>query len=435
MTLQVFAFGMIEKDPDIELALENLYRSNEQNFKVSLDTLLKLFEPRTDGKPDRDIANFLNTKLDVKKLDILHTFQKEFLQLVQPDEGFQSKYVDLNLKFKDAIDYMVNQIEAIIRKKSLSDKLSQFTILLKRDAIRYVFEPVIEECLNKNYLVFLDSILGAFGRYLIDDANINLDKLFKLKQRFIKLMLDYSLVEGFYMVLASNKIDLLVEFLARVDKPDRFTKDALIHAIAKAVAIMEYYDLQNQLVRVKALLNNFQFNEYQKYLNFVNQYKYTFQLIEIIKSNESDVKERVNQLLDKGALINGNDLVGDNLLNTPLIEAVESKNYDLVKLLVNKGADVNLSGNLGYTPLMIALQKKNFDIQIVKFLLEHGADKTVKNIFGRDASRLAWLLNDPTINELFDVDVNVDDEQTLNQKLNALKDLSFSLTSLANRTL
>jgi len=56
---------------------------------------------------------------------------------------------------------------------------------------------------------------------------------------------------------------------------------------------------------------------------------------------------------------------------TPLLAAVRVGNFELIKLLVNKGADVNLHGHSNETALMAAA--KHGDINMVRFLIKKGA--------------------------------------------------------------
>ena len=56
-----------------------------------------------------------------------------------------------------------------------------------------------------------------------------------------------------------------------------------------------------------------------------------------------------------------------------------SSSYNLVKLLLDKGADINCGGLLRWTPLTYAIKWKK--LENVKLLLDRGADleKTDKN--------------------------------------------------------
>ncbi|GHU77759.1 hypothetical protein FACS189462_0470 [Spirochaetia bacterium] len=85
--------------------------------------------------------------------------------------------------------------------------------------------------------------------------------------------------------------------------------------------------------------------------------------------NKSNYK-KTEKLIRKGYTINE---VGGSLYvtTTPLIQAVYTKNIDMIKLLVENGADVNLIAEMS-TPLQSAIWTENYDN--IKYLLDHGAD-------------------------------------------------------------
>jgi ankyrin repeat protein len=72
--------------------------------------------------------------------------------------------------------------------------------------------------------------------------------------------------------------------------------------------------------------------------------------------------------------------------NSPLCNAILKGDMATVKKFVEYGADVNEMSN-GLTPLMFAARYNK--IEILKYLLEKGADKEVKDERGNDALKYA----------------------------------------------
>lgn len=61
--------------------------------------------------------------------------------------------------------------------------------------------------------------------------------------------------------------------------------------------------------------------------------------------------------------------------DTPLIEAAYNGHVEIVKLLIDRGADVNLKGEAWYGPLHAAALGGH--VEVVKLLLQHGADVNI----------------------------------------------------------
>lgn len=85
----------------------------------------------------------------------------------------------------------------------------------------------------------------------------------------------------------------------------------------------------------------------------------------------------VEFLISKGAQINKKEEFNDVGSNV-LIAAVFRDNTDLVKYLLNEGADPNLLDNYEFSPLFYAMANK-CDIYIAKLLLDHGANIHTQN--------------------------------------------------------
>jgi len=99
-------------------------------------------------------------------------------------------------------------------------------------------------------------------------------------------------------------------------------------------------------------------------------------------SNEDEAKVRM--LLKFGVSPNHsvNTRIGNNI---PLIVAINSGNMEIIKILVEAGADVNVVGKNGETPLMIAMgsaYRITRAFRIFKYLIDHGSNPfTYSNLY------------------------------------------------------
>jgi ankyrin repeat protein len=100
--------------------------------------------------------------------------------------------------------------------------------------------------------------------------------------------------------------------------------------------------------------------------------------------NDKDVdrKEVVRILLNAGA----NSNLADNRGATPLI--ANAWNLEIAQMLIDHGADVNAHANDGFTPLINA-----GTVELTRFLLKHGADPFAKTDEGKTALDWAKQMN------------------------------------------
>jgi ankyrin repeat protein len=84
----------------------------------------------------------------------------------------------------------------------------------------------------------------------------------------------------------------------------------------------------------------------------------------------------VKLLIEKGADVNVTTQYG----LTPIIVACNSENLEIAKLLIEKGANVNAANHIGKTALHTALD--SCDREIVDFLIDNGADVNVTTKYG-----------------------------------------------------
>jgi ankyrin repeat protein len=104
--------------------------------------------------------------------------------------------------------------------------------------------------------------------------------------------------------------------------------------------------------------------------------------------NNSTALNRVNRgsidiirlLLEAGANTEMRDKWGD----APLHDAVASGNLEVAALLIKAGADVNVrTFNLNFTPLMLAVGIEHAGPQMVQLLINSGADVNAYDGFGK----------------------------------------------------
>jgi ankyrin repeat protein len=95
--------------------------------------------------------------------------------------------------------------------------------------------------------------------------------------------------------------------------------------------------------------------------------------------------EVVRTLLDLGANVNGGAI--DTW--SPLESAVHNNNVALARLFIERGANVNAIGKAGYTPLLLAASIDFGDTEMMKLLLKVGARVDIKNPDGKTALDLA----------------------------------------------
>lgn len=114
---------------------------------------------------------------------------------------------------------------------------------------------------------------------------------------------------------------------------------------------------------------------------------------DLINAVQASDSKKVRELLDSSfANVNAEGHHGE----TPLLMAVQVKNFDLVKELLKRGAKVNtvtlLLGSRR-SPLMVAIiHVLHLDIKIIKLLLKNGAD--VNERFGGGKTLLMYLLKE-----------------------------------------
>ena len=113
----------------------------------------------------------------------------------------------------------------------------------------------------------------------------------------------------------------------------------------------------------------------------------------LIKAIETDEpKERITKLIDDATNLDAMEYsLKYKSQMTPLIAAIFANNYDIVELLINKGAKVNDENKYGLTPLLASIsnsnnekEKENYKVScnIVQLLIDKGATINALNRSG-----------------------------------------------------
>ena len=151
-------------------------------------------------------------------------------------------------------------------------------------------------------------------------------------------------------------------------------------------------------------------------INEKNSRGYT-PLRDAVRLNKTD---KVKYLLLKGADLTEKDKEGNDIL---LYAIVTEAPYEMIDNIIKSGADVNTKNNAEQTPIMLALAQKNTDL--LKLLINSGAN--TQNVY-EGLSLLYYAYNKKAPSEIMEIllangaNVNSTDNEGNNLLLRALKD-------------
>jgi ankyrin repeat protein len=125
----------------------------------------------------------------------------------------------------------------------------------------------------------------------------------------------------------------------------------------------------------------------------------------VFAAREGDV-ESARKLIEAGADVNQQT----EYAWTPLLTAVNNRNYRVAKLLIERGADVNRANKGGWTPLYLATDNRNIEggdypvprpdmdhLEIIELLLQKGANPNARvkdNTLTRTIFTMQWFFED-----------------------------------------
>ena len=111
--------------------------------------------------------------------------------------------------------------------------------------------------------------------------------------------------------------------------------------------------------------------------------------------------------MDRGADIESKNMNG----YTPLMMASTSNRLNIVEFLLDNGANIDSKSNDGYTSLICAASERRDCVNIIKTLLNRGADSKIKDNYG-------WSFID-----YFRDNINYEDDTALNKLKELVEDI------------
>ncbi len=107
----------------------------------------------------------------------------------------------------------------------------------------------------------------------------------------------------------------------------------------------------------------------------------------LINSVFCNNREIFQWVMNHGTDVNFQDNVGYSALHA----AAQVNNFEMTKLLIDKGADVNIIDKHGNSPIWTAIMNYNGgeNLNLIKLLFEKGANLDQKNIYGRSAGEIS----------------------------------------------
>ena len=257
----------------------------------------------------------------------------------------------------------------------------------------------LEDRSGKSFLNFLGkdelSSVQEVKNYILMNLikKSELDRIRKFLQQNKNLDVNFTDSEGNSAVLyaiENSKMNVLVELMkqgAKINLDETIINKISEHILDSGIeerelSILLFYSVKhNNIFLANALLRkNIDINIRQLLRGNFSQFSNMTPLMVAAQNNNT---EMVKLLMDRGA---------DAALD--LLSAIKEENYEVTRMLVENGVDVNLSRR-GETPIKLAIESGN--LEILKYLLNKGADINTKTV--NDVS----LLHIAVFHRMYDV--------------------------------
>lgn len=431
-----------------------------EDYEAYIDLIIQLLKASK-----KDISSFIEQYLEPSTNALVNVIKKRLMDLI--DQNGEDANVEFS-KLTSDFHKIIYDLKSKILDSSGDNQL--LTNMLMR-YVKWLFLPVAEKAIKQNnsnwqYLI-LDQLIEQIewiisfainSVIVITDPGTN--DLFKsIKQlinlpssdvsfstnKLINILLLRLAFDYIKPALLKERYNPVGKLLSQVlDQLGQigFSKHEILNSIGQVVLnLKEFYSINDLNNYVYRTLTSEQTMEYNAILERGKKF-YT-----LLKSIDKDALNTAVKNIDDAIpvknywLLFENDLKGD----TPLMHAIYREEFELVKLLIDKGSDVNYQRNYGITPLMAAAARAQ--VKVVKLLLEKGANPEMLDVYGRNAlyysnRPVSSLLHPEKINEYDEIKqllMNASKISTVHQKYNIdeqidiLKELSANLISLANK--
>ena len=89
----------------------------------------------------------------------------------------------------------------------------------------------------------------------------------------------------------------------------------------------------------------------------------------------------------------------NNIGETPIFMAIKNNLIDNIRIAINHIASLEIKDNEGNTPLLFALNLETKNVDIVRLLVDRGSDTKIKNRDGKDALQIIHAIKNPIIED------------------------------------
>jgi ankyrin repeat protein len=320
------------------------------------------------------VCAIVNESISVIKYFIAKNIDLNFHMLAEFSETCSAKMMKSSLNF--GIESKNLEIVKLLVENGARSSVQEITI--RYDSCYYnSLSPILICCISKDWNIF---------EYLLDNSNI------------------VHFYELFDRLGVNGKVDLLKKLVKKhinkikdvnpyVDEREIVQSNTLIPLFGSSLYFnkMEiyYYLLENfnidLEVRYKIIRDLCILNKYDILDQFLT--KYPGEITYFPYACEHDSEEIIACLIKHDAYIHP---LRES--NPTLLTKIAERNFiGVAQLLLDKGIKINHQSNRGWTALMSAVT--NGHVEMVQFLIDNGADQSLKNEHGRNVLEMAKYKN------------------------------------------